>query len=256
MLSTTIYAACPDNGFDGAVCRGHALLAENKPTEALATYAEAEKLAAEPFEKMLAITFQGRANNAAGNIDLAIELFQKGAATAKLANSAQGQWVNLNEGSELLLAKNEAKRALEGFKSGYTFAANENERAESDRLIAAAYKQLGDYDHAIEYQLKSSVLERSNGDLNHYLLATLELAALRTTAKNFNQAQKNLDEAMNQAKAANSDYWQARTMLQQARLERAQERISQAQVLLQQASVLAQKVGDADLSNDIATEQK
>lgn len=248
--------ACPESGFDGAVCRGHALVAQNKPAEALSAYAEAEKLATEPFEKMLAITFQARANRAAGKTELAISLFQKGFQAAKLANSAQGQWINLNERAELQLTINQAKQALEGFTLGYTFAGNANERAESDRLIASAYKKLGDYDHAIEYQLKSSVLERSNGDLNHYLLATLELASLRTLAKNYVQAQKNLDEALGQAKAANSEYWEARTLLYQARLEKAQDRDNQAQALLQQASTLAQKVGDADLGNEIAAEQK
>ncbi|MFM9913520.1 MAG: tetratricopeptide repeat protein [Methylophilaceae bacterium] len=255
LLSVPVFAACPAAGFEGAVCRGHTLSTENKPAEALTSYIEAEELAIEPFEKMLAITFQARANKAAGNMDQAITLFQQGFEAAKIANSAQGQWINLNEGAELLLAKNETTKALEAFKQGYGFAANANERAESNRLIASAYKQLGDYDHAIEYQLKCSVLERSNGDLNHYLLATLELAELRTGAKNYVQAQKNLDEVLHQAKAANSDYWLAKTMLYQARLEKSQGRASLAQTLLQQAFALAQKVGDANLSHDIAADQ-
>jgi tetratricopeptide (TPR) repeat protein len=248
--------SCPESGFDGALCRGHSLSAQNKPTEALSAYAEAEKLATEPFATMLAITFQARAYRSASNIEKALSLYQMGFEAAELANSAQGKWINLNEKSELLLARNEAKQALAGFLQGYTFAANANERAESDRLIASAYKQLGDYDRAIEYQLKTSLLEQSNGDLHRYLQAILELASLRTTAKSYAQAQRNLDEAMKQSKAASSDYWQAKTLLYQARLEKVMNRANQAQALLQQAAALSNKVGDTDLSNDIAAEQR
>ena len=242
IVSFSIHAeqACPSNGFDGAICRGHALSAQGKPLAALEAYTEAEKLTSEAFEKMVAITFQARSHRAARNVAQAIELYQKGYETAKAAKAPQGEWINLNEKSELLLGMNEAQKALDGFLLGRASAGNDNEHAESDRLIASAYKQLGDIDHAIEFQLKSSVLERRSGDLNHYLNATLELAALRIMVKEYPQAQRSLEESLSQAKAANSDYWITKTLLYLSRLEKSQNHSGLAQTLLQEADALAE----------------
>ena len=245
-----------DKNFAGLMCLGKVLSAQNKHNDALQSFTDAENTAANGFEQVMAVIFQARANRDAGQTQQAYSQYQRGFELAVTHKIRQGQLVVLNEPGQMLLDAHDSKAALERFQKASPLAANDNERAEVDELMAAAYRQLADYDHAVEYQLRGTNLERRSGDLNHYLYATLELAAIRTEAKEYNAAQKNIEEALDQAKSANSSYWQAKTLLYQGRLEKAKGNANQAAVLFNQASTLAATVGEPSLIGDISQELK
>ena len=243
-------------GLDGAMCSGRALQASGDYAGAAAAFAEAERIAHEPFDQMLAITFLARANRAAGKVDEAFKHYERSLKIAREQKQKQELMIILNESGQLLQARGDFRAALERFKEAYSFAANDNERSECNQLIAAAYSQLGEHDKAIEHQIKSVVLEESNGDFDHYLNARLELAAIATTAKDYPRAQKELEESLKKAQSAGSEYWQAKAMLYQGRLERLRGAAGQAQALFKTALDLANKIGAETLSGQISAELK
>ncbi len=243
-------------GFDGAMCAGRALLASNDASGAVTAFSFAEKNAHDAFDQMLAITFLARASQAAGKSDEALGHYQRSLKIAQQSGQKQVIMVNLNESGQLLLEKGDAKAALEHFLQAYPNAANDNERAEGNELIASAYRQQKDYDKAIEYQLKSVLQQQRSGDPDHYLNAKLELADIATAAKDYTRSQKELDESMKVAQSAGSDYWQARTMLYRSRLERARGNADQVKSLLNEALELSNKIGAKSLSERISAELK
>jgi tetratricopeptide (TPR) repeat protein len=243
-------------GYDGGMCRGKAQLANNDFGNAAASFAAAEKATQDNFQQMLAVTFLARAQQGANKIDDALASYDRSLKIAQQIKQQQGIMINLNESGQLLQSKGDIKGALERYLKAMPNAGNDNERSECDQLIAAAYSELGDHDKAIEYQLKSVLMEERSGDADHYLNARLELAAMAAKAKDFNRAQKEFDETMKLAQGASSDYWQARTMLYQSRMERARGNTEQAKLLLQNALGISNKIGAQALGNQIALELK
>jgi tetratricopeptide (TPR) repeat protein len=243
-------------GFTDTMCLGKALRAQGKHSDALKVFIDAEKTAPGGFEHVMAVIYQARSMHDAGQTQQAMNTYQRCLDLSKQENIRQGQLVCLREPGQMLLDQHDPKAAMERFNQALPLISNDNERAESNELMAATYRQLSDYDHAIEYQLKATTEQRSSGDLNHYLNSTLELAAIRTEAKDYNAAQRNIDEALDQSRSGSSAYWEAKTLLYQGRLEKAKGNSSQAQTLFTQASTLATKAGEPTLIGDIAQELK
>lgn len=241
-------------GFDGLMCAGRALLASADYAGASAAFAEAEKLQSEPFELMLAATFHARANKGLGKLDEALEYYDQSLEIARGLGQKQAQMINLNESAQILQSRGDVKLALDRFKQAYLNAANDNERSECNHLIAIAYMQLGDYDKAIEHQLKSVVLEERSGDFNHYLNARLDFAEVLIKAKSFARAEKEINESLQQAQAAGSIYWEAKAMLYMARVQKSMAHIDQATASLEKSRQLANSSGDADLIKETLSE--
>lgn len=233
----------------GWICAGRGLGTSNKYPEALEAFKKAESLATSPYERVLVAISKARLIRDSGDNEQAIAAYQQGFDLATQLKQRQGQLVNLNEMGQLFLSKNDAKAALEHFIKAYSYAANDNERAESNELVALAYRALGDYTHAVEYQLKGVSLERRSGELSSYLYAALELADLRTLNMDFRAARKDLDEVLVMARDVNSDYWIARALLVLGKLEIAQDNSEAGKQFLHQSLESAQKAGDTDLIN-------
>jgi tetratricopeptide (TPR) repeat protein len=243
-------------GFSDSMCLGKALRAQGKYNEASQVFIDAEKTAPGSFEHVMAVIYQARTLHDAGQTEQAMSTYQRCLDLSIKEKSRQGQLVCLNEPGKILLSQHDAKAAIERFDQAYPLDYNNNERANSNELLAAAYRQLSDYDHAIEHQVKATIEQRSDGNMSDFVNATLELAAIRTEAKDFNAAQRNIDEALDQSRSGSSAYWEAKTLLYQGRLEKAKGNAAQAQTLFTQASTLAAKVGEPTLIGDIALELK
>lgn len=246
-LESAIEAGRKQADAEGWICVGRALGANEKYADALAAFKKAEGLATSPYEQVMIAISTARTIRDSGDTEQAIAAYQHGFTLSTQLKQRQGQLVNLNEMGQLLLTGNDAKAALERFIQAYSYAANDNERAESNELIALAYRALGDYTHAVEYQLKGVSLERRSGELGSYLYAALELADLRLLCKDYRAARKDAGEALTIAKDAQSDYWTARSLLVLGKLEIAEGDPLAGKNTLQQSLVLAQKVGNAEL---------
>lgn len=255
-VESAVEAGRKQGNIEGLICAGRALSAQSHYQEAIIEIKKAESLAASPYEKMAVAIAYARTTRDSGEIEQAVALYKHGYDLAAQLKQRQAQFVMLKELGQILLTQKQPQTALERFTEAYFFAANDNERADSDQLIALAYKELGDLNHAVEYQLKSSMLQGRSGDLSDYFYATLELAELRILNKDFQGAQKNIESILMQSKEVQSDYWIARSILVQGKLELAKGDHSVANEHLNQALILAKKVGDAELIEMVASALK
>lgn len=255
-LENAVEAGRKQGDVNGIICAGRSLSAMSRHADALAIFKQAEAQVNSPYERCLLSLAIARTTRDSGQTDQAITLYQQSFEQASQLKQKQAQRTSLNEWGQILLTKADTKTALERFIKGYTYASNDNERAQSNELVASAYRQLGDYDHATEYQLKGALLEGRSGDLEDYLYAMLELADIRTLNKDFQAAQKDIEEVLSKSKAAESDYWIARSQLYLGRLEIARGNQGAAVDVLQSALTLAKKVGDTDLIALIIKELK
>lgn len=242
-----------DSSYDGHLCVARSQLALGKPQDAMSRLAIADKLSSTPYEKMLTATYQGRAAKALGDMPNAIMHFQKAASLAAGAKQKQAQWFSLNELGQIQMEQQDIKSSLDSFLKAYAFAANDNERSESDQLIASAYKAQNDMDHAIEYQLKATILEKRSGELASYVNALLELAELRISNKELVAAEKNVKEVVGITSEAKNDYWSARTFYTVAKLEYAKGNQDEYKRARDAAKSYADKSGDKALQQQVGS---
>lgn len=241
-------------GFDGLMCSGRAQLSSGNYAGALDAFLEAGKQTQNPFSQMLVATFQARASNALGKPDDALALYAQSLEIARRIGQKQALMINLNESAKILQARGEIKPALERFKEAYLNAANDNERSECNHFLAFAYMQSGDFDKAIEHQLKSVVLDERSGDANQYIRSKLDFSEILMKSKNIARAQKELDESLKIARSVESLYWEVKVSLYSSRLLKLSGNPDQSKALLEKARELARSSGDEDLIKEASSE--
>ncbi len=237
--------------FDGLMCAGRAQQALGDYAGASASFVKAEQLADGKYGSVLAITFQARAALAAGRSDEALAQYNRSLKLAHEIKLWQGEWSNLVEIGQIYQGKDDFNVALEKYKESYLYASNDNERSESNQRIAAAYHAQKDYDHAIEYQLKSTLLEASSGDANQYLNTKLQLAIYAMDGKDYKISNRELGDIVKASKDAGSIYWEGRATLYQSRLEQLLGNIEQSRILFATALNLATKSGIKPLQEEV-----
>lgn len=237
--------------YEGLLCSGKAQLASGDPTGATATFADLAKIADTPSRQLVAMVFRARAAKASNHAQEALDLYDRALTLARSLGQKQSILVTLNESGKILQASGNLQGALDRFREAYGYAANDNERAECNHLMAEAYSALGNHDKAIEHQLKSVMLEERSGDLEHYLAARMALAAISIQAKDFNRAQREIEESLPVAQVNDSPYWEARILLQAARLERVRGNMEQSKSRISRARGIAQQLGDLTLLQEL-----
>lgn len=253
-FASAAQTAASQNSYDGAMCAGHALRAIGDYSAAELSFTKAEKLAVDKLSSMLAITFLARSAHAAEKSDEALAHYSRSLKLAIDINMAQGKWTNLNEIGQIYLEKKNYKAALERFKEAHPLSSNDNERSESNQLIALAYHQSGDNDQAIIFQLKSAMLEERSGDPDQFLNAKLQLALYAADAKNYNRAINELNDIVKVSKEVKSVYWEARATLNQSRLEKLLGNLERSGALLKSAVNLANQSGIQSLIKEVGME--
>jgi len=246
--------AAAQSSFAGAMCAGRAQQAIDDYPAATGSFAKAEQLAGDTFDQVIAITFLARSVRAAGKPDEALAHYERSLKLARDIKQTQAQWANLNETGQIYQEKGDFKAALGRYTEAHRYAANDNERSESNQLLAAAWHQAGNHDRAIEYQLKSVILEERSGETSHYLGAKLQLAVYALSGNDYYRSNKELDDVLKVSREVGSAYWEARASLQLARQEKSRGNQEQAKALLKSAAELAGKSGVDALVNEIKQE--
>lgn len=241
-------------GFEGAMCAGRAQQAIEDYSAAQSTFTKAEQLAGDTFDRMIAITFLARSVQAAGKPDEALAHYERSLKLARDIKQTQALWANLNEIGQIYQDKGDFKAALERYTEAHAHAANDNERSESNQRLAAAWHQAGNHDRAIEYQLKSVILEERSGDANHYLDAKLKLAVYAISGKDYYRSNKELNDIVKVSRELGSAYWEARATLQLSRQEKSRGNLEQSRAMLNNAAELAGKIGVEALLSEIRLE--
>jgi tetratricopeptide (TPR) repeat protein len=233
------------------LCLGRAAGELGKHDEALAALQSAEKLSAQPEERIIALTLLGNQYREAKNTSQAIENYRKSLEIARAEKNTGFELINLNQIGSALEESGDAAGALEHFQLGLKLAANDNERADSHGRIAATNSLLGQHDKAIEHQLKSVLFEERAGDFNHYAHASIELGRVCLVAQRYADAEKWLGKFLGTIAEAGDSYWQAKARYMLARVKSAEGGGDEAKAQFALARNMASKLGAQQLLQEI-----
>lgn len=250
---TQVQAALPGavNKREAYLCLGRAAGVLGRHDEALTALQSAEKLSAQPMERIIALTLLGNQYREAENTPQAIEAYRKGLEIARAEKNTGFELIIVNQLGAALEKSGEAAGALEQYQLGLKLAANDNERADSHARIAAGHSLLGQHDKAIEHQLKSVLFEERAGDFNHYAYANIELGRICLVAKQYADAEKWLGKFLGAIAEAGDSYWQAKARLMLAQVKLAKGAGNEAKDEFSQARAMAQRIGANQLLGEI-----
>jgi tetratricopeptide (TPR) repeat protein len=233
------------------LCRGRANTGLGQYGLALKDLQAAEKLSVAPLEHMKGLTFIANAQRDAKNYSEALSSYRQSLAIAQEQKDRQFERINLNQIGDILTASNQPEAALQSHLAAGKLDANDNERAESYGLIAAAYEVLGQHDKAIENQIKATVMEERAGELDNYANSYLELGRIYTAAKDYPRAEKAINKIIKLSKDQGGPYWEAKSYYYLARTKIAAGDSAAAKPLLNDALRISQQAGEQPLSEEI-----
>jgi tetratricopeptide (TPR) repeat protein len=246
--------AAPDSRH-AYLCLGRAQGEAGKHAEAVAALQAAGKLATQPTEHIVALTLLGNQHLSVRAYPEAAEIYRQSLAIARSAGIVRFQNINLNQLGETLEGSGDVAGALEHYQQGMKLAANENERADSNARIAAAYSLLGEHDKAIEHQFKAMLQEERSGDLDHYANANIELGRISLVAGQYADAEKWLGRFLVAIAQSKVPYWEAKGRYLLGKVKAAQGKGSEAAEQFALSKVLAEQAGDAQLLKDISSSE-
>jgi tetratricopeptide (TPR) repeat protein len=241
------------NSREGFLCKGRALGAEGNYSEGLSALEQSEKLSKESLDRIIAYIFIGNLHKKNLKSAEAIASYEKSLKICVDENNTKFSRINYNFIGAVHTQNNDLNAALKSYLAGEKLAMNDNERAENYELLAATYKTLGQYDSAIEYQLKGTSMERISGTLDQYANASLELGKIFTLAKDYSGAEKTLSKFLQFAKENGGTYYEAKANLYLAQNKLASGDLTKAKIYLADARKTAKSVGDKELISEIET---
>jgi len=229
------------------LCQARAYAGLNDRAHAIEALLAADRLSKSPLEHMVALMLIGNQNMALRELDKAMDQYNKSLGIAREIGDKHFEMINLNLIGEAQEAKSDNNFALENYLLAQKLAANDNERADSNARLAAAYSASGKHDKAVEHQLKAMLLEERSGDFDHYANAGLELGRIHIQAGQFDSAEKALNKTLDKIRSAGDPYWEAKGMYFLALARRGQGDVQGANTLLESARKLAEKISASDL---------
>lgn len=236
---------------DALMCQGRAYGGTGKPQQALQALQAAEKLSEKPLDRIIALTLIGNVQKGAGQLDAAMQSYQQSLALSRAEKNVRFERINLNLIGETQVAAKQLDGALENFQAGSKLAANDNERADNYARIADVYNKQGKHDQAIEYQVKSVLMQERSGDADSFAGATLELGRMYSEAKDYPNAEKYINKIIKLGKEQGGPYWEATGYLYLAKSKSAHGQAAEARTLLGEAQKISDEIGAQALSEEI-----
>ena len=233
------------------LCLGLAQGTKDDHAAAVAALQEAERLAVDPSEHIVALTLLGNQYASVGANVEAEKAYKASLSIARAGKIRHFERVNLNQLGEIRQAVADYSGALEYYLQSQKLAANDNERADGNAHIAAAYSLLGNHDKAIEYQIKSVLGEERVGELDQYANASVELGRIYVVAGQYANAEKALNKILAVVTQAGDAYWEAKIYYLFGKLRQAQGKQAEARDYFQRAKKLADQAGAEELSREI-----
>lgn len=239
------------NNRDGLLCKGRALGAQGKYSEALSTLEMAVKQSQPGFDEIITYIFIGNLHKNNNNFKEAIASYEKSLSICETDKNDKFKRINLNFIGDARTQNNDLNAALTSYLAGSKLAMNDNERAESFEHLAATYSLLGQHDSAIEYQLKSVLMQQKAGTLDQYANASLALGQIYGKAKDYQSAEKTYTKLIQFAKDNGGVYYEAKASYDLAQIKALNGDASSAKTMLADALKLAKNSGEGDLANEI-----
>lgn len=233
--------------FDAWLCLGRAQGGLGRHEVAQEALVEAERLANDVLQLVITNTLLGDQYAVIGNHALARSHYERSLEMARQANNRRFQAINRNRLGSMLMATSDPSAALAQYRLGLELAGNDNERAESHAYIAAAYATLGEYNLAIEHQIKAVLLQERMGSLGEYAEANLALARICLAGQAYRDAERWLAKFIPVMRLNEAVYWEAHARALMARVQAALGNTEAAATERAQARILAEKAGDQEL---------
>lgn len=249
-LAEQVLAKQADNR-DALMCKGRAFGGTGRTKQALEALQAAEKLSRQPLDRIIALTLIGNVQKAAGQHDAALQTYQQSLALSRAEKNVRFERINLNLMGETQVAARQLDSALESFQQGSKLAANDNERADNYARIADVYNKQAKHDLAIEYQVKSVLMQERSGDPDSFAGATLELGRMYSDAKDYANAEKYINKIIRLGKEQGGPYWEAMGYFYLAKSKSSRGQHTEAKTLLAEAQKIGDEIGAQALSEEI-----
>ena len=248
--STDLLKLDPKN-HDGLQCKGRALGAQGKYAEAVSALEASAANTTDGFEEIISYLFLGNLHKDNNKNTEAIAAYEKSIKVCELEKNDKYKRISLNLMAEAQVRNKDLNAALTSNLAGYKLAMNDNERADSLERVATTYKALGEYDKAIEHQIKAVNMQKKSGTLDQYANANLALGDIYVAAKDYASAEKTY---ANLAKFSNDQggaYFEAKADLGLAQTKAASGDAATAKVFVDKAKMIAKDTKDNALLQEI-----
>ncbi len=241
---------------DGLLCKGRALSAQGKYSEGLSVLEQAEKQSKESFDQIITYILMGNLHKQNQKNIEAIASYEKSLKISEAGKNEKFARINHNLIGEAHAQNKDLNAALANYFAGSKLSNNDNERADSYERLAATYQALGQYDLAIEYQIKAVQMQKKAGTLDDYANASLVLGQIYTVAKDYPSAEKTLSKLLQFSKDNGGAYYEAKANLYLAQSKAESGDTTSARTLLAGARITAKSIGADDLTSEIDTTEK
>ncbi len=249
-ISDDILKSEPNNR-EGLLCRGRALGASGNYGEALNALESAEKQSPPGFDKIIATIFIGNLHkDNKKNVD-AIASYEKSLKICESEKNDKFKRINFNLIGETQVANKDYSAALGSYLAGAKLAMNDNERADGYERLAATYSSLGQYDSAIEFQLKGVLMQQKSGTLDQYANASLALGQVYMQAKDYVNAESTYSKLIQFAKDNGGVYYESKASYGLAQTKVMAGDSANAKIIMSDALKLAKNSGERDLAAEI-----
>ncbi len=232
---------------DGLLCQGRAQIALQHTVQAQTSFEQA--LALKPQDLSLASVHMllGNALIAQNQLAQAVAQYEQAAKVSEQAKVKRYVMIAHQLKGEAYASQGQHQQALEAYQASEKLAMNDNERADCFAHLASAYEGLKQLDKAIEFQLKSVLMQKKAGTLDQYAEASLVLGQLFHADKDFAGADKTFQRLWQFAKDNGGEYYVAKTNVYWAKTKAALGDNSASEKLLAEAKQLAQQLQANDV---------
>ena len=227
---------------DGLLCQGRAQMALQQADQAQKSFEQA--LALKPQELSLASVHMllGNALIAQNQLAQAVTQYDEAAKVSEQAKVKRYVMIAHQLKGEAYASQGQHQQALEAYQASEKLAMNDNERADCYAHLASAYEGLKQLDKAIEYQLKSALMQKKAGTLDQYAEASLVLGQLFHANKDYAGADKTFQRLWQFAKDNGGEYYVAKTNVYWAKTKVALGDNVASDKLLAEAKQIAQQL--------------
>jgi tetratricopeptide (TPR) repeat protein len=242
--------------YEGLLCKGRALNLQGNYTDALSSMELAAQSAKDPFSKVISYILIGNLHESNNKTEAAIASYQKSLEISVKSDNRVYTRINHNLIGDAYFKAKDLNAALDSYTTSTHLAKNDNERAESFERLAKTYNALGNHDKAIEYQLKTVVMQKQAGSLTAYAESSLLLGQYFIAAKEYGHAERHYKKLAEFAKANGGAYYEAEANFGLAEAMFANGDKAGAKTLFVNAANQAKKIGAEALAGEIDAAQK
>ena len=253
--STDLLKLDPKN-HDGLQCNGRALGAQGKYAEAVSALEASAANTTDGFEQIISYLFLGNLHKNNNKNAEAIAAYEKSIKVCELEKNDKYKRISLNLMAEAQAQNKDFSATLTSYLAGSKLAMNDNERADSFERLAATYKALGQYDQAIEYQIKGVSMQQKAGTLDQYANANLALGDIYIAAKDYASAEKTFTNLAKFSNDQGGAYFEAKADVGLAQTKTASGDAAAAKVFVDKAKNIAKDTKDKALEQEIESTLK